>query len=405
MADPEPGVIGADGQLPDRRVVITALGVTQILAWGSTFYLLGVLAPEIARDTGWSFDGVMAGVSVGLLVAGLVSPRVGRFIGHHGGRPVLALSAVLLAAGLAGVGLAPSYGWYLAAWAITGIGMGAGLYDAAFSTIGNIYGSTARNAITAVTLFGGFASTVCWPLSAVLVERLGWRNACLVYAAIHIVVSLPIHLLVLPRGRHVDASGESSKAPVRLQADERLPFAILAAVLTIGAAILSTMGTQLLPLLQARGLDLALAVALGAIVGPAQVGARVIDMVAGRHYHPVWTMVASAALVAVACFMLLANLPLVALAIALYGAGNGIGSVARGTLPLALFGADRYPVLMGRLALPILIAMALSPFVGAYALAKGGADATLAILTGLAILNLGLVAWLRLSLRIQSDQP
>jgi MFS family permease len=169
--------------LPDRRIVVPALGITQILAWGSTFYLPGVLANPIARETGWSYDWVIGGVTVGLLVAGIVSPRVGRAIGEHGGRPVLAIGALCLAAGLALLGLASNLGLYLGAWLLIGAGMGAGLYDAAFSTLGAIYGKDARGAITFVTLFGGFASTVCWPLSALLVEHLGWRGACFAYAA------------------------------------------------------------------------------------------------------------------------------------------------------------------------------------------------------------------------------
>jgi predicted MFS family arabinose efflux permease len=398
-------VTEASVALPDRRIVVTALGVTQILAWGSTFYLLAVLAPYIARDTGWAYDRVIAGVSVGLLVAGIVSPRVGRFISSHGGRPVLATSALLLAAGLAALGLAPNFSLYLAAWAIVGLGMGAGLYDAAFSTLGNIYGSNARSTITSVTLFGGFASTVCWPLSAYLVQAFGWREACFVYAAIQIVVALPLHLLALPRGRERSDVNEPGRGPVRLQPGERAAFAILSAVITIGAAILSTVGTHLLPLLQARGLELAAAVALGTIVGPAQVGARVIEMLAGRHYHPVWTMIASAVLVAISAVMLLAGFPLVALAIVLYGAGNGIGSVARGTLPLALFGAERYPVLMGRLALPLLVAMAVSPYLGGLAFQRGGADATLGMLAALALTNVALVIALRFIVLKQRSVP
>ena len=390
--------------LPDRRFVVTALGVTQILAWGSTFYLLAVLAPHIARDTGWGYDWVVVGASVGLFVAGIVSPRVGRFIALHGGRPVLAVGAVLLAAGLAGLGLAQNYPLYLAAWAVVGAGMGAGLYDAAFSTLGNIYGSNARGAITSVTLFGGFASTVCWPLSAWLVQRFGWRDACLVYAAIQIAISLPIHLLALPRGKRVDAAQpKPAPAAVRLQAGEHAVFAILAAVVTIGATILAIVGTHLLPLLQARGVELAAAVGLGTIIGPAQVGARVVEMLAGRHYHPVWTMIASVVLVAVAAVMLFAGFPILALAIALYGAGNGIGTVARGSLPLSLFGADRYPVLMGRLALPILVAMAVSPYVGGLAFQRGGADAALGVLAGLALANVLLVCALKLSLARKAD--
>jgi hypothetical protein len=250
-----------------------------------------------------------------------------------------------------------------------------------------------------VTLFGGFASTVCWPLSAYLVQQFGWREACFTYAAIQLFVSLPIHIFALPRGRHVTGSSVSSRTtPVRLRPGEHRVFAILAGVVTIGAAILAIMGTHLLPLLQARGLDLWLAVGLGLIVGPAQVGARVVEMIAGRHYHPVWTMIASTVLVAISALMLFAQFPIVALAIALYGAGNGIGSVARGTVPLAVFGAERYPALMGRLAPPLLVAMAISPFLGGVAFQIGGADWTFAMLAGLAILNVILAAALKLSL-------
>jgi predicted MFS family arabinose efflux permease len=397
MALAETGNRVTEATTPDRRVVVTALGVTQILAWGSTFYLLAVLAPYIARDTGWTYDRVVAGASVGLFVAGIASPRVGHFISSHGGRPVLAIGALLLAAGLAGLGAAGSFPIYLATWAVIGAGMGASLYDAAFSTLGNIYGANARPSITAVTLFGGFASTVCWPLSAYLVEHFGWREACFVYAAIQIAISLPLHLLALPRGRQVTSAPDGAvKPPVHLQPGERGIFAVLAIVVTIGAAFLAIIGTHLLPLLQARGLDLALAVTFGAMIGPAQVAARVIEMLAGRHYHPSWTMIASTTLMAIAAVMLFTGFPIVALAIVLYGAGNGIGTVARGALPLAVFGADRYPVLMGRLAMPILIAMAVSPYLGGLAFQRGGADWTFAILMSLGLANVALAVALRL---------
>jgi predicted MFS family arabinose efflux permease len=248
-------------------------------------------------------------------------------------------------------------------------------------------------------LFGGFASTVCWPLSAYLVQRFGWREACLTYAAIQVAVSLPLHLLALPRGRQVDiAQPKPAPADTHLLPDERRVFALLSAVVTIGATILSIVGTHLLPLLQARGLELSVAVALGTIIGPAQVGARIIEMLARRHYHPVWTMIASTVLVACGAVLLFAGLPAIALAIVLYGAGNGIGTVARGALPLTAFGADRYPVLMGRLTLPILIAMAVSPYLGGLAFQRGGADWTLALLAGLALTNVALVCALKLAI-------
>ena len=381
---------------PDRRIVVAALGVTQILAWGSTFYLLGVLANPIARDTGWGYDLVISGVSVGLLTAGAVSPRVGRAIGKWGGRRVLALSAVLLAGGLLLLGTSQSIAWYLTAWLLIGAGMGSGLTDAAFSTLGSIYGEDARSPITSLTLFAGFASTLCWPLSAYLVERQGWRGACFIYAAIQIGVALPILLLALPGRSFIAPSTDHEGARSRASlAPGELPiFALLAVVLTLSAAILSMLGIHLLPLLQARGLELSAAVGLGAIVGPSQVGARVVEMLAGRHYHPIWTMVGSAALVAIGTGLLFADFPLYSVAIVLYGAGNGIGSVARGTLPLVLFGSSRYPILMGRLALPILMSMALSPFLGAIAFQVGGANSTLGLIAFLGAANVLLVGLL-----------
>jgi predicted MFS family arabinose efflux permease len=387
-----------DREGSDRWIVVAALGVTQILAWGSTFYLLGVLANPIAHDTGWSYDWVISGVSVGLLMAGMVSPQVGRAISKWGGRLTLALSAVLLAGGLLLLGSSQSVAWYLAAWLLVGAGMGSGLTDAAFSTLGSIYGEDARSPITSLTLFAGFASTVCWPLSAYLVDHLGWRGACFVYAAIQMFLALPILLLALPRRSFAApcaADDERARSRASLAPGELPLFTLLAVVLTLSAAILSMVGIHLLPLLQARGVELSAAVALGAIVGPAQVGARIVEMLAGRHYHPIWTMISSTVLVAVGIGLLFVDFPIYSIAIVLYGAGNGIGSVARGTLPLAIFGSTRYPTLMGRLAFPILISMALSPFLGAIAFQAGGANLVFGILASLGAGNVFLVALLR----------
>ena len=386
-----------------RHVATAVLGALQILAWGSTFYLPAVFAGAIVRDTGWRYDQVVAGLSLGLLVAGLVSPRVGRAIGQRGGRPVLALGALLLALGLAVIGSAPNLACYFAGWAVVGVGMGAGLYDAAFATLGRIYGKQARAAISGVTLLGGFASTVCWPFSAFLVEHFGWRAGCFVYAAIYLVVAVPLYLFVLPRnGAPIDSLDASPAAAARdaVTAADLPVFAILASVLTMGAAILSMMGTHLVTLMQARGLDLTAAVALGMLIGPAAVTARFVETLAGSHYHPIWTMTASVGLVALGACLFLTDNSLFAIAIILYASGNGIGSIAKGTLPLALFGPERYPALVGRLALPIMVAMALAPYLGAVAFERGGAQWTFLLLLALALSNVALVAVLwRLSRR------
>ena len=378
-----------------RLTVVSAIGVAQILAWGSSYYLLAVLAGPIASDTGWPLTWIMGALSIGMLVSGLVSPRIGHLIDRRGGRPVLAASAVLLSAGLLLLGLAPSLPVFVLAWVVLGLAMGAGLYDPAFSTLGRLYGEQARSAITHVTLFGGFASTVCWPLSAFLVDHLGWRGACLTYAAIHLAVVLPLYLFGVPREAAKPATAPTAAkaaAPSgHVQAGQRYAFVMLAAGFTLAAIIMTVLSVHLLTLLQSQGLALAAAVALGTLIGPAQVGARVLEMLFGKKAHPIWSLVASAVLVAVGLGMLVGAPGVMAVGIVMYGMGSGIRSIARDTVPLALFGKEGYAVLMGRIAMPTLIAQAASPFLGAWLLDSFGTQATLAILCGAAMLNILMV--------------
>lgn len=375
--------------------MVAALGVVQMLMWGSTFYLLAVLAPAILAETGWPLRWIIGGVTLGLLVAGLISPLVGRVIDRRGGRPVLVFSSVITAASFAVLALSTSLPVYLLAWVMMGVGMGTGLYDAVFAALGRLYGQEARSAITNLTLFGGFGSTVCWPLSAWLVETWDWRTACMVYAAIHLVVAVPIHALVFPPTPprpDAPAPGQPAAAVAApLSRDQRIMFLLLAGVQTVAQVIGAIMIVHMLVFMQARGLTLAAAVSLGTLFGPAQVGARVIERVFGHHYHPIWTMIIASVLMTLGLALLLVDLPLVAAAVLIYGAGYGVTWIARGTLPLAIFGPERYAVLMGKLALPSLIAPALAPLAGAFLVERYGALPTVAVLIGLACVNVLLV--------------
>jgi predicted MFS family arabinose efflux permease len=385
--------LAADARPLDRRVVITALGIAQILAWGTSFYFPAVFAEPIVKETGWSLGFVVGGTSIGLLTAGLISPQVGRIIDVRGGRPVLLASSLFYAAGLALVGLSHALPIYLLAWVLIGFGMGTGLYDAVFAALGRMYGSEARGPITSLTLFGGFAGTVCWPLSAFMIEHLGWRSACFIYAAIHLLVMLPLQISVVrapdKTGAGTDKQALSSETP-RIS-NETMIFGLLAVVLSIAAGIGSIVVVHLLIFLQARGVDFATAVSLGTIFGPAQVGARLVERVFGNRYHPIWTMVASCSLMAIGLFLLFGAIPALVLIILLYGAGYGISWVGRGTLPLALFGPVRFPRLMGKLAFPSLIIQALAPSAGALLLEAKGAQTTIGVLTIFAIINVVLI--------------
>ncbi|MGA8920539.1 MAG: MFS transporter, partial [Pseudolabrys sp.] len=332
---------------------------------------------------------------------GLISPQVGRIIDIHGGRPVLLASSAFYAAGLAGVGLSHSLPVYLLAWVLIGIGMGTGLYDAVFAALGRMYGSEARGPITNLTLFGGFASTICWPLSAFMIDHLGWRSACFIYAALHLFVMLPLQVTVVraPEKARSGHNGKSVSDETPRIDNETLIFALLAAVLSIAAGIGSIVVVHLLIFLQARGVDFALAVTLGTIFGPAQVGARVVERLFGYRYHPIWTMIASCILMAVGLSMLFGAVPALVLVILLYGAGYGISWIGRGTLPLALFGPVRFPRLMGKLAFPSLIVQALAPSAGALLIETSGTDATIGVLTLLALINVVLIGILWWSCR------
>src|SRR6202035_698261 len=178
--------------------LVAALGTTQTLAWASSYYLPAILADPIARELGVSSNWIFAAFSGALVISALLGPRVGRQIDLVGGRSVLSASNLTLAAGLTLLGATHSILLLVIAWLLLGIGMGFGLYDAAFAALGRIYGEAARRSITGITLIAGFASTVGWPLTAWGLETIGWRNTCFAWALAHILIGLPINLFMLP---------------------------------------------------------------------------------------------------------------------------------------------------------------------------------------------------------------
>ncbi|MBF9043243.1 MFS transporter [Rhodobacterales bacterium HKCCE4037] len=368
--------------MTERFRITAMLGVVQILTWGSSFYLLAVLAGPIVEATGWPAEAVAGGLSVALVVSGLSAPVVGRNIAERGGRVVMGTGVVILICGLLAMAAAPSLPFYLMAWAVMGAGMAATLYEAAFSTIGTIMKEGARGAITRLTLWGGFASTVCWPLSAWMAESFGWRGTCLGYVAVHLLVTLPLIGWGLPRGERAIRTTR----PERLGFDLKLALMILIAVsLTL---VFTTVSVQLITLLTASGLTLAAAVALGTLIGPAQVGARVLEMAGRERHSPLLTLLVSGTLIITGLIGLWAGLPPAAALIA-YGSGTGLYSIARGTVPLALFGPEIYPQAMASVARPAMIAAACAPVTGAWLIGQVGPQGTLLVLVALAALACG----------------
>jgi hypothetical protein len=363
---------------------VPVLGVTQILSWGSIFYTPVLIVPLIAADRGWSIAFAMGGFSVGLLTAGLTAPYVGRSIDRFGGHVTMTAGSLIGALGLVLIGHAAHPVAYYAVWMVLGVAMAANLYDAAFATLGRIFGAAARRPITALTLAGGFASTVSWPTTHLLLERVGWQNTYLVYALALACISAPLHAFGLPRSRasiDVPVHGET-KAPVKILPANGLPFMLVASAFAAYAFVPSGLSAHLLAIFARNGIDAATVVWIGALFGPAQVGARLIEFAFGRDLHPLW--VVRGALAALLCgFTMLAvfgiSVPAAAAFALIFGGANGLVTITRGAVPLALFGASGYGRLMGRLAKPFLLMQAAAPLVMAFIVERTSDPAALAL--------------------------
>ncbi|MGH6682815.1 MAG: MFS transporter [Pseudolabrys sp.] len=363
---------------------VPVLGVTQILSWGTIFYTPVLIVPLIAAERGWSMSFAMGGFSVGLLAAGLCAPTVGRSIDRFGGHVVMAIGSLIGAAGLVLIGYATDRAGYLAVWVVLGVAMAANLYDSAFATLGRVFGGGARAPITALTLAGGFASTVSWPMTHFLLEAVGWRGTYLVYAALLAVISAPLHALALPRERFETTAappGDVSTPPAVLP-PYGLPFILVASAFATYAFVPSGLSAHLLAIFARSGIDAGTVVWIGALFGPAQVCARLIEFAFGRNLHPLW--VARFALSVLLCaFTMLAlfgiSAPAAAAFALLFGGANGLITITRGAVPLTLFGASGYGRLMGRLAGPFLVVQAAAPLVMAFVVDRASDSAALAL--------------------------
>lgn len=376
---------------PLRLVLV--LGSTQTLAWASSYYLPAILAEPMARELGLEHAWVFAAFSAALLVSAVFGPAVGRRIDARGGRGMLACSSGVFAAGL--VLLATAQGvWGMAlAWLVTGVAMGMGLYDAAFATLTRQLGLRARSAITGVTLMGGFASTLGWPLTAWLEGAWGWRSACLVWAAVHLLVALPLHALLVPVPPAQEAAAVGAGGATRPASP--LLLGLLAYVFAAGWFVSTAMAAHLPRLLEMAGSAPGVAVAAAALVGPAQVLARLFEFSLLGRFHPLVSAALAASLHPLgAVLFVLGGAPAAAFAL-LHGAGNGLLTIAAGTLPLVLFGASGYGRRQGWLTAPARALQAVAPLLFAVLLEQLGSSVLVvssALLLG-ALVAVGCIAW------------
>ncbi len=403
--------------LARTRHVVLALGTAQTLAWAASYYLPAMLAAPMARSLGVQTSTVYAALSMALLIGAAISPWAGRRVDRKGGRPVLLLSNALFIAGLLSLAASQGLASMLMAWALLGLAMGCGLYDTAFATLVHLYGKGARQPISGITLLAGFASTVGWPLSALMDSHWGWRGACVGWAVMMLMLAVPLNAM-LPRrtvpaadpAEHVpgaapissaagaadrpNASAPSTESTAAPAPPSPWLMPLMALIFSCMSFVSTSISTHLPTILQAGGLGLAAAVSLAALAGPAQVAGRLLELGVLHRYTPVLTArVAAAGHPVGALLLLLAGPPLALAFVLVHGLGNGIITIVKGALPLAVFGAQGYGVRQGWLNLPSRVVGALSPWFFGLLLQHFGAAALWATAAA-GVSSLLLLQWL-----------
>jgi MFS family permease len=387
----------SDAPARTTRVVV-ALGTSQTLSWACSYYLPAILAVPMARELGIPGSWVFGCFSAALVLSALLGPWAGGLIDRRGGRDVLTVSNLVIAAGLVTLALAPGTGVLVAGWLLLGVGMSMGLYDAAFATLAGLYGRAARSPITGITLIAGFASTVGWPLSAVMEETIGWRGACLVWAALQLFVALPLNRLLVPPapppGKQV-AEPESEAPPAPRHAMALLAYVFAATWMVTGA-----MAAHLPVLLEASGATPTGAIAAAALVGPSQVAARVLEFGFLRRFSPMVSARLATLGHPLGAIALLAFGGVAAPAFTvLHGMGNGILTIVKGTLPLAVFGPVGYGARQGLLSAPSRFLQALAPFLFGLLLERASVATALTLTSALVLSALFALLLLRVPAR------
>lgn len=386
------------------RRLVWCLGFSQFICWGISYYMLGAMGEAMARDLGWPRTLVHGGFALALLVMGGVSGIAGRWVDQRGGRTVMVAGSLLLCAGCVGLALGQGVAAYYLAWAVVGLAMRLTLYDAAFATLAHVAGQGARRPMAQITLLGGLASTAFWPLGHALAELLGWRGALWVYAALALL-TVPLHLAI-PRGAGTAGPAADPLAPAAppplagAGRDRAWAAALFAAVTTLVNFLNAGMSAHMVGLLAGLGLALPLAVGIASLRGVGQSGARLVEVLFGARLHPLALGAFAALLLPLACLAGAWAGQAVAMAVVfalVYGAGNGLLTITRGTLPLVLFDHRTYGAFVGRLVAPGFLLSACAPVV--YAAVMDAYGATAAIWLSVAVAALVFAAAMALQLR------
>lgn len=317
-------------------------------------------------EMGWSRTSIISGFTIGIIASGLLAPSLGRQISLGNGRKILAASSILFALGLSTVGIARQIEVYVLGWIFIGAGMGCGLYDACFSTLGRIYGTHARRMISVVALIGGLASTVFWPLSDYLITKIGWRDTCVSFAILHLLICLPIYYLSIP-----SPSGLTPKQLKRIKTgsvgteSEKKVFLLFGSIMVLESGLAAATAVHLITILATAKAPQATTVVLGTLIGLSQISIRFADSLCGHFIKPVHALMFSSISILIA-FSLISGSWNLWLAMVFYGVGIGLFSVVRATFPLFAFGATDSPRLIGLISRPARFVQALAPLGAAF---------------------------------------
>ena len=361
--------------------IVTVVGAAQIISHAGAYYLAAVMAVPASIELSISSATVYAGLSLALAVSGLAGPTAGKLVDRFGGRPVLIASNLLLATGLSMLALAQGLGLLLLAYAVLGLGMATGMFEVAFAAIVRIFGKKSHNALVGVTMVAGFASVAGWTISVFVEARYGWRGACWFWAAMNVLVALPLNALIPLASNAADTAAPAEahnhtpqpNAVVHDPKREKYITVLLAFVFASSGFISMGMMSHLPRLLEGVGVPLLIAFSIGALVGPAQITGRILDFTFLRRLHPlIGTRIAALAHPLGIAVLVVLGAPFAALFVILHGLGNGILIIARGTLPLALFGPQGFGRRQGWLTMPAKFAQAIAPFTFGLALTQWG---------------------------------
>lgn len=379
-------------QRPSKTIGI--LAVTQIVSWGSLYYAFTILAPDIQRDLALAPELIFGAFSWSLLVAGLVATPAGVLLDRYGGRYVMATGSLVCSVGLVLLGSSSGVASFYFGWTLIGIAMALTLYEAAFATINRKHETGSRQAISTLTLFGGFASTLFWPLTAMLETTLGWRDTYLWYGVAQLTVCMPLHLWLGPDPVHKrqDTSDHATRSHTLAEALRHSAFWALASAFALNTFIFSAMAIHLIPLLERLGQSASMAILLASLIGPMQVAGRIGEMTLARNTAPqaVGTLTFSMLPAALLLLTLFGSQAwIVVVFCVLYGVSNGILTIVRGSIPQALFGRENYGAISGAMAGPSLLFKAAGPFAAAAMLRyDGGTTMLLSLLLAMSVASL-----------------